>query len=77
METDVTQSIHGGGILGCGHLQAREDCGRTSGVGEGPAEKGEDLREFGKVKLTGLGNLIDEGLGNNSLWTKSDSCLAS
>ena len=34
------------------------------------------IREFEKVKLTGLGNLIDEGLGNNSLWTKSDSGLA-
>ena len=45
-------------------------------MGEGPAEKGEDLREFEKVRLTGLGNLIDEGLGNSSLWTKSDSCLA-
>ena len=34
------------------------------------------IREFEKVKLTGLGNLIDEGLGNNSLWTKSDLGLA-
>ena len=42
--TEVTQSIHGAGIQGCGYFQAREDCGQTSGVGEGPAEKGEDSR---------------------------------
>jgi len=46
---------------------------RNGGGGEreeddmGGSREGEDSREFEKVKLTGLGNLIDEGLGNSSL----------
>lgn len=52
-------------------MRAGKDCGWTSWVGEGPGEKWADPRDSQKVKLIGLGNLLDQGFENDSLWPQS------